>query len=351
MEKVLLVEDDPFTRKMMSMMLNSLGYSVDTASNGKEALEIIKTNGAEIILMDIDMPIMNGIEATKAIKNMEIESVVIMLTAHGDEKMMKEAAEAGADDFLMKPIELNTLKSHLELVSRAMVFHRTKRMLTENNKKLLDLDQTKLNALIEENFELASELLKKLSIVAEFRDDETYEHTQRVKANVLTIAEWLSKDTEYIYLITEASPFHDIGKIGIPDSILLKPGKLNQDEFAIMMNHTVIGKKILEGSKTRILQKAEIIAYTHHERWDGKGYPRGLKEEEIPLEGRIVCVADSIDAMFSKRPYKEKFSESKVKEELIKNKGLQFDPQIVDAIIEHWDYFIQTYSDKNQDNN
>ena len=343
MVEVLLVEDDPFTREMMMATLRSMGYHAAMASNGREAVEFLQKEKAEVVLMDVAMPVMNGMEATRQIKKEGSDSIVIMLTAFGDEKAMEEAAEAGADDYLTKPVEMRALKARIELAKKARTFHIARSKLLIENKMLIGVKEEEINAYIEENYSLAEELFTRLSLAAEFRDDDTYEHTMRVGRNASIIAQYLGKDAEYCYRITKAAPLHDIGKIGISDTILLKPGKLNNEEFETIKTHTSIGKKILTGSSTKILQLAESIAYSHHERWDGSGYPQGLQGESIPLEGRIVCIADSMDAMFSKRPYKEKMPPEKVREELQKNRGLQFDPVMVDAVLEHWEEIADMY--------
>lgn len=343
MVEVLLVEDDPFTREMMMTMLRSMGYHVAMAGNGRQAVEFLQNEKAEVILMDVSMPVMNGIEATRQIKKEGIDSIVIMLTAFGDDKAMEEAAKAGADDYLTKPVEMRALKARIELAKKARTFHVARSKLLIENKMLIGVKEKEINAYIEENYSLSAELLHRLSLAAEFRDDDTCEHTRRVGRNAAMIAQYIGKDAEYIYLLTQAAPLHDIGKIGISDTILLKPAKLDKEEFETMKTHTIIGKKILQGSNTKILQLAESIAYSHHERWDGSGYPRGLQGGMIPLEGRIVCIADSMDAMFSKRPYKEKMPSEKVKEELQKNRGLQFDPAMIDAVLEHWDEIADMY--------
>ena len=343
MVEVLLVEDDPFTREMTMATLRSMGYHAAMASNGREAVEFLQKEKAEVVLMDVAMPVMNGMEATRQIKKEGSDSIVIMLTAFGDEKAMEEAAEAGADDYLTKPVEMRALKARIELAKKARTFHIARSKLLIENKILIGVKEEEINACIEENYSLAEELFTRLSLAAEFRDDDTYEHTMRVGRNASIIAQYLGKDAEYCYRITKAAPLHDIGKIGISDTILLKLGKLNNEEFEIIKTHTSIGKKILTDSSTKILQLAESIAYSHHERWDGSGYPQGLQGESIPLEGRIVCIADSMDAMFSKRPYKEKMPPEKVREELQKNRGLQFDPVMVDALLEHWEEIADMY--------
>ncbi|BAL81678.1 HD domain-containing phosphohydrolase [Caldisericum exile] len=340
---ILLVEDDPFTRKMMEDMLKLMGFNYASVPNGKEAVEFVKKEEPVLILMDISMPVMNGIEATREIKAMGRGSIIIMLTAFGDEKAMSEAANAGADDFILKPVDFNIMKSRIETAIIAEKFFEQKKSMLKNFEELKELNEKKIEELTEENFNLTFELLQKLAIVSEFRDQETYEHTQRVSEISGFIAKEYGKDMEFVFLVKRSAPLHDIGKIGIRDSILLKPGKLTEEEYNEMKKHVEIGKNILSGSNTKVLKTAEVVAYYHHERWDGTGYPERLKGTEIPIEARIVCLADSIDAMFSKRPYKEAKEESFVKEELLRNKSTQFDPDLVDIVLSNWEFIKSFY--------
>ncbi len=264
-----------------------------------------------------------------------------MLTAYGDEETMKQCAEAGADDFLVKPIDMTTLTVRIELAKKAKFFYAFRESFLESLKTSYEIAEENINKLLQENKELTVELLERINLLAEFRDDETHEHTIRVGIIAYEFANALEFPPEYCYSLKLSAPLHDIGKIGIPDSILLKPGKLTAEEFEVMKKHTIIGWTILKNSKSSILQIAEKIALSHHEKWDGRGYPYSLKGEEIPLEGRIVCIADAIDAMFSKRPYKDPMPEEKIREELIKQKGLHFDPKLVDCAFKIWDKILK----------
>ncbi|MEM5813435.1 MAG: response regulator [Candidatus Aenigmatarchaeota archaeon] len=340
MEKILVVDDEIFIRNMLSSMLKDLGYIPITAENGKFALEVIERENPDIVIMDVEMPEMDGITAVRKIKEKRNDIIILMLTAYGDEETMKKCAEAGADDFLIKPIELIRLSSRLELAKRAKFFYNFRNKFMDNLKTSLKMEEEMVEKLIQENNELSFELLEKINLMAEFRDDETHEHTLRVGEIAFRIAKNLNLPDEYCYTLKLSAPLHDIGKIGIPDRILLKPGKLTPEEFEEMKKHTIIGANILKNSKSKILQMGEVIALTHHEKWNGTGYPNRLKEEEIPLEGRIVCISDAIDAMFSKRPYKEPMPEDKVKDELMKSKGIHFDPYLVDKALEIWDVVL-----------
>lgn len=341
MEKVLIVDDEPFIRKMMEDMLRTLEYEPILAENGERALEILEKEHIEIVLMDIEMPVMDGITAVKKIREKNIDTIVIMLTAYRDEETMRRSAEVGADDFLTKPVNLTELSARLNLAKKARFFYSSRRALLSYYETSLSLSKETIAKLMEENTSLSFELLEKINLLAEFRDDETHEHTLRVGNLSELIAVSLGKSGEYSYTIKLAAPLHDIGKVGIPDGILLKPGKLTPEEFEMMKKHTIIGERILRDSHSPILRMASVIALTHHERWDGKGYPQGLKREEIPLEGRIVGIVDAIDAMLSKRPYKDSMPEEEVKKELLRCKGTQFDPNLVDLVLSIWEKIIE----------
>lgn len=328
MEKILIVDDEPFIRNALMSILNSLGYNPTLAENGIKAIEIIKKENPDIVLLDVKMPEMDGITTLKKIREISKDILVIMLTAYGDEETMKQCAEAGADDFLVKPIDITTLDVRLKLAKKVRLFYSFRDSFLEDLKTSYKVAEENINKLLQENKDLSMELLERINLIAEFRDDETHEHTIRVGALSYEIANALELSLDYCYSLKLAAPLHDIGKVGIPDSILLKPAKLTPEEFEIMKKHTIIGWNILKNSKSSILQIAEKVAISHHERWDGTGYPYGLKGENIPLEGRIVCIADAIDAMFSKRPYKDPMPEEKVREELLKCKGTHFDPTL-----------------------
>jgi len=341
--KVLIVEDDPLTRKIMEDILTFLNYEYSSAQNGEVALDIIKREEFDVVLMDINMPIMDGIEATKKIREEGLNPLIIMLTSYGDEEMIKEAVLAGADDYLLKPIDINILKTKIETANKVKIFYKFKNEFIKKFEKDINLKEREIEKLINENSSLSFELLEKISKIAEFKDDETYEHTQRVGMLSYEIAKTIGMPYEFCFIIKLSSPLHDVGKIGIPDKILLKPEKLTKDEFEIMKKHTIIGKDILKGSKSPILKMGEIIAISHHERWDGTGYPNNLKGEEIPIEGRITNIADSIDAMASKRPYKEKYDEDKLLSELKDNKGKMYDPHFIDVVLSMWNKFRNLY--------
>ncbi len=334
MALLMVVEDDEETRKMMVKFLNHNGYEVIEAENGMNALSKIGKVAPDVILMDISMPKMNGIEATKKIKEMDIPSFVIMLTALSDEKVLEEAANAGADDFLMKPVNFKLLNARIKLILETVIFYKNKFKVRKRLLSKLKMSEAELDNMINKNFQMGFEVLEILEKTSEFRDDETHEHTQRVGWLSGRIAEQMGLSPSFVSQIQFASPLHDIGKIGIPDAILLKPGKLTEEEWKVMRKHAKIGYDIMSKSSADILKLAAVIALSHHERWNGSGYPQKLKGENIPLASLIVAIADSFDAMASKRPYKDPIPLENVYKEIVQNSAKLYSPVAVKAFMD-----------------
>lgn len=333
--KILVADDNKQNRKIISQFLKFKGYKVVEASNGAEVLRTLeRERDIEIILMDVDMPVMDGIEATRLIRERQIPVLIIVLTAYGDEETMDKAAEAGADDFLSKPVDLVLLLSKLVMVEKHLKFHKSRLSIyAESLKRIEELVNTSTE-LMKANEMLTVELVQLLYVVAEYRDDETQKHTMRVGWLSGRLGEKLGLDPDEVATIQLAAPLHDIGKVGISDSILLKPGRLTPEEYETMKTHAMIGYRILKKSSSDILRKAAVISLTHHERWDGSGYPRGLKGDEIPIEGQIVAVADSFDAMVSKRVYKDPKPFEEAFQEVRSLSGSFYSPKIVSVFIE-----------------
>ncbi len=355
---ILIAEDEEANRKLLVDFLTTLGYRATGVSNGKEALEKILEHKPDIIILDINMPEMDGFEVLKIIKsNPETRIIpVIVITGLGDNENHIKAVELGADDFLTKPFNIHFLRARI----RSLLSIKILNDLTRNYQKRLE----------ENNYELLKELIKTqevtivaLAKLAEFRDPETGEHLERMREYAKVLASELKRmgkysryiDDKYIENIYKSTPLHDIGKVGIPDHILLKPSKLTPEEFSIMKKHTVIGgdaiKSAIEeaGMKTSFLDMAKHIAYYHHEKWDGTGYPYGLKGDEIPLSARITAVADVYDALTTKRVYKEAYRHEIAKEIISSEAGKHFDPEIVEAFLSRENDFIslkERYKDK-----
>jgi cyclic di-GMP phosphodiesterase len=337
---ILVVDDDSMTRLLMNTILSRMSYQVSEAFDGIDAWEKVFDLSPDLIILDVSMPRMDGLELTQKLKNEpRTKNIPIMIVSSHDELTDRvKAVEAGADDFLPKPVEHIILKAKVNSLLKIKSYNDY--MLSYQNK--LEQEVAKKTAKLKNAFdklEAASEKLKlysldtilRLSQAAEYKDQETGQHIQRIGYYIQRIGQAISLNNHEIDEFLYASPMHDVGKIGIPDNILLKPGKLDTGEWDIMKQHTTIGGKILSGSDSSILKTAEIIAVTHHEKWDGTGYPNNLKGLEIPLSGRITAIADVFDALTSKRPYKDAFPMEKAFGIMEEGRAKHFDPDLIDA--------------------
>lgn len=322
---ILIADDDPGTIDTLTNALNAFGYEVTVALDGSEALLLLKTGRFRMFISDWEMPGMTGIDLCREVRGRSCGNYIyiILLTSHSGLASVVEGLDAGADDFIAKPFNPSELLVRIRAGER-----------------ILSLESRELTI-----FALAK--------LAESRDQETGDHLERMREYVRILAEDLSRyepfqghiDGEYINMLYLTSPLHDIGKVAIPDRILLKPGPLDADEFEVMKTHTTLGAKTLEDvalshPNAGYLQMAMDIALTHHERYDGTGYPNGLKGDDIPLCGRITAVADVYDALTSSRVYKEAFSHETAREIIVSRSGQQFDPIIVDAFLRCEDQFL-----------
>lgn len=323
--RILVADDDEISRDLIEHTLTSAGYEVETVTNGREALEVLETGRCRLVISDWDMPQLSGLDLCREVRAADWEGYVyfILLTGNAAKEEIVRGMTAGADDFIAKPY------NPAELVVRVRAGERIISMETRD---------------------MAIFALAKL---AESRDPETGHHLERVQLYSKVLAQHLAKqpkfrdvvDAEYVRLIYQTSPLHDIGKVAIPDCILRKPGRFNDTEFAIMKTHAQAGAETLDAALARFpdakfLRVAREIAATHHERWDGKGYPLGLAGEAIPLAGRIVALADVYDALTSKRCYKEPYIHSIARSIIIGDAGTHFDPDVVEAFIQKEAEFI-----------
>ncbi len=321
--RILVVDDEEAIREIFQMGIIQDGYECETAPSGLAALEMMKEQDFDVVITDIQMPGLSGIELVRRIKLTEkYDSDVIVMTGFFENFEYVEIIELGAKDFIQKPVRLSEL-----LIRLRRVLHE-RSIVRERNYAFGELRESYLDT------------LNRLAVAAEYKDEDTGDHILRISEYCPLMAAKIGMSSEDILMIRYASPMHDVGKIGIPDRILLKPGKLNDREFDIMRKHTLIGGRILENSKSAILELARIIAVSHHEKWNGKGYPAGLSKEEIPVSGRIVAIADTFDALVSRRPYKDPYPIEVAFDIIRREREKHFDPQLVDIFIKHFDEFL-----------
>jgi putative two-component system response regulator len=341
---ILIVDDEESICDIISDYLQLRGFCCLTSNSVDGALKILNSTKIDCILSDIKMPGRSGLDLLKLVSSKWPDLAVILITGHGEINTAVTAMQEGAYDFILKPIQL-------EHVTKSVLNALEKQKLKEELKNY----QKNLEELVEKRTEQINETLKALKSshletihilanAAEYRDDETGSHVLRISKYCEILARWMRLKKEHVWMITKASPLHDIGKIGIPDSILLKPAPLTSAEFEIMKTHPVIGKEILKNAKSNLLKIAEQIAYSHHEKWDGSGYPLSLSEEQIPLSGRITALADVFDALTMKRCYKPAFSLEKSIEIMREGKGSHFDPEIMDAFLDSLESINEVYN-------
>jgi putative two-component system response regulator len=347
--KILIVDDEEKNRKLLGIMLQNYGYAFRCAANGAEALAMVKEYAPDLIFLDIMMPGMDGYAVCQQLKaDQETSEIpVVMVTALADQESRLKGLEAGASDFLTKPVDKNELMLRAKNLLQVKAFSD---FLKQHNDLLESEVLARTAQLLQSREQLKEsyhDTVIRLTIAAEFKDEDTASHISRVGIYCCLLARELGWTEEEQEVITYAAPMHDIGKIGIPSDILLKRGKLNNEEFALMKTHATIGGKILAGSTSHYIQMGEQIALTHHERWDGKGYPCGLNGEEIPLSGRIMNIADQYDALRSARPYKLAFDHDMTCKILIEGDGRtmpgHFDPRVHEAFRDMHREFAEIY--------
>ena len=326
---ILVIDDEEMNLRLIRTMLRHAGYRDVTTLNDARGLEReIAGTPPDLVILDLHMPHRDGFSVIEALQPWVVSEhlPILVLSGDGSTEARHRALTLGARDYLTKPFDLTEMalrvRNQLETRLLYMDVRKQNRALLETiHGRTQELEHTRI------------EMLERLATAAEYRDDDTSRHTERVGSMAARLADVMGLPATDVHLIRRASPLHDVGKIGIPDALLRKTARLTADEMAVMQTHTIIGANILGGSEAPLLRLAEVIAISHHERWDGTGYPHGIEGDEIPLPGRIVAVADAFDALTNDRPYRKARSVDEGLHEIVQHRGSQFDPTIVEALM------------------
>ena len=327
---ILIVDDEPATRGVIAHLLEEAGYATVEARSGEEALDILSRKLPDLILLDLVMPGMGGLDFLRRLKSegRTLSIPTIIVTGLSGREARTSALQEGAADYLIKPFDEAELTSRVENHIRLREYRNLQREHTESLGRKIAQHVAQLKDSYHETIYL-------LTSAAEFRDEDTGIHIRRVSHFTSEIARNMGMDSDYIDCIFYASPMHDIGKIAVPDLILYKPSPLDEQEWATMKSHTIYGKRILEKGKAAYIQMGAEIAESHHERWNGSGYPYGLSADEIPLTGSIMSICDSYDALRSRRPYKQPISHEETVRIITKGDGRtdpkHFRPEVLSA--------------------
>jgi putative two-component system response regulator len=346
--RILVVDDEEPVRRIVARILNKQGFQCDEAGDADDALRKLEAGNYAVVLTDMNMPGRSGLELIETIRTRFPDVAPVMMTGVDETELADRALTMGAYGYLIKPTKPNELVINIANAIRRRTLELENR---RHRDRLEDMVKERTSALWEAIRDLEraqqdlrssqEETVMRLSLAAEYRDDETARHIHRMSQYCGLLAERAGLGQERADLIRIASIMHDVGKIGIPDSILLKPGKLTPQEREVMCGHAEIGHQILAGSDSQLLQIAATIAVTHHERVDGNGYPRGLKDGDIPLEGRIAAIADVFDALTTDRVYRKAFPWPRALTMMREEKGRHFDPTLLDLMFDNIEKVIE----------
>ena len=347
---VLIVDDEEPIRRLLGYLLEPHGYKVALAGEAREARQRMESGSYALVLCDVNMPGESGMDLIRHILTQYPSTAVIMITGLDSPVLANAALDMGAFGYVIKPFEANEVLINVANALRRRKLEIENAMHRENLEEVVRTRTIALQQALEwlerseKELRLSrEETIQRLAIAAEYRDSSTAQHIQRMSHYCELLARRYGLSPERCDLIRTASPMHDIGKIGTPDHVLLKPGKFTPEEFKVITQHTEIGYRILAGSDSELLKVAALIAWTHHERFDGTGYPRGLKGETIPLEGRITAIADNFDALTTQRVYKPAYDFDHAKELMLKERGKHFDPELLDIFFDSMEEITRIY--------
>jgi putative two-component system response regulator len=328
--RILIVDDEQGNVDVLTRMLKAAGYqSVQGTTDSTQTVPLLHHFKPDLILLDLTMPVLDGFAVLEQLapfipKDMYLP--ILILTGDIRFEARQRALSSGAKDFLLKPFDITEVLLRIKNLLETRYLYL---LLQEQNQNL----EVRVAARTRELEAARVEILQRLSDAAEYRDDDTGQHTKRVASIAVAIGRSMGLDHHTLELLRWSSPLHDVGKIGIPDSVLLKPARLTDAEMEVMKSHTTIGARILMGGQSPLVQMAETIALNHHERWDGKGYPRSLAGDEIPIEARLVAVADVFDALTHARPYRAAWTVEATRAEIERGLGTHFDPEITKVFL------------------
>ncbi len=320
--KILIVDDDPGIRTLLEKAMTRSGYDCRISENAEQALALMSREECDVVVSDIDMPGMNGIELSQEILK-QYQADVIVMTGQVKSYQYDQMINLGASDFVEKPFSIQ------EIILRVNRVLRERRLKKEAEQSHEELRLAYIDS------------IHRLVMASEFKDENTGDHIIRIGEYSRLMAGKLGLSSREVDTIYYAAPMHDVGKIGIPDRIMLKPGKLTPEEFEIMKTHTTIGARLLSNSKSGILEMARVIALSHHEKFNGRGYPNQIAGEDIPVAGRIVALVDTFDALTSRRPYKDPYPPEMVLGIIRDERGEHFDPVITDIFLEYFGEFLR----------
>ena len=333
---IIVVDDEPANLKLVERVLDVGGFkNVTLIENPTTVVDEYKKKGADLFLIDLNMPVMDGFELIEALSDLGDDFLppILVLTAQQAQEYRQKALDAGARDFVTKPFVVNEL---LARVKNQLEMRQAQSMLRQQNQHLEEMVNERTKELQDAHqllHESRLQVVRRLGRAAEYRDNETGLHVIRMSKMAILIAQSIGLDKSQCDLLLNAAPMHDIGKIGIPDHILLKPGKLDANEWEIMKTHSAIGHDVFSDDDSDLILMAKEIAISHHEKWNGSGYPKGLKGDAIPLMGRITALADVFDALTSERPYKKAWSIEKASNYIQSESGVHFDPTLVEHFV------------------